>query len=541
MSLNTSQQAAVDSTAKKILVLAGAGTGKTHTMISRISRLVNDGVDVSNILVLTFTNAAAREMNQRYMKTHPNGAAPKFCTFHAFCYSLLARDLTVRRVLGYTTVPRIPSEAELRKLETSCKKQCGTKLSDDKLKGKIKLTKTEQFQYDIYWKQYDKLLKSNGLITFDILCSSVCGLFAQECECVQSYKQRYTHLFVDEFQDTDPRQWRFVSSFVNANLFVVGDAKQAIYSFRGADSSIIKSLAENSEWETIKLSQNYRSTQQICDFANAIHKSWKDTAYDLKIVSDKQGNNVVVKSEFVMDGINSLTQLFSIFKFSNPTDTYALLCRSNSEVAQIKQLLQKANIPFTTNNQGKDIASIMKSAVDSSYMISWLADKLSASEYNNFIRLCSVDPNYETEEGFLSEYGNRVSRYSKDIFAIRSVLDSDVFAPQKCVSIKEILHLPNTQIELTSQTNEAVVDHIMKCIELATVESNVYVGTIHSVKGLEFDIVHLIGVNGKSFPVYKNEEQMNVYYVGCTRAKKELVVWNSSIGYEEEVESNDVV
>ena len=94
---------------------------------------------------------------------------------------------------------------------------------------------------------------------------------------------------------------------------------------------------------------------------------------------------------------------------------------------------------------------------------------------------------------------------------------------------------------MTSQTNEAVVDHIMKCIELATVESNVYVGTIHSVKGLEFDIVHLIGVNGKSFPVYKNEEQMNVYYVGCTRAKKELVVWNSSIGYDEEVESNDVV
>lgn len=787
-------------------------THNTHCMISRISRLVDEGVDVSNMLVLTFTNAAAREMKERYIKLHPGTTTPKFCTFHAFCYSLIARDSNIRLSTGYKSnvIPNIPSDEELRKIETMCKKQCGVKMSDEKLKGKQPLTKQEQFFYDIYWKHYNKLMRMNNYITFDIMCNDVCRLFNENSPYVDTYKRQYTYIFVDEFQDTDPLQWKFVSSFKDANKFVVGDAKQcqpagtiitmldgtkkpienlevgdyvlsynireeyfpkspkvgygkrvikiaksetdsiyevhagdyktkytpnhityarihyngnedkyvvylmcnengwwrvgstklfayknkadfgpccrlrtekgsavwildvvdsskkawlieqivaykfgipqttwvhkntsfgldeltevyyqlgdleksaidclnyygrdinypfytrygkshfskehifeiyacnlikgvmdvaipyqgedkkwklhyhlisdvildksntvvysldveqnhnyvaddilthnSIYQFRGADSSIIKSLAESDDWETIKLSQNYRSTKPICDFSNEIHKTWAGAAYNLAINSDKPGCNVVIKDEFQFEGKDAVSQLFTMFDLTASETSYALLCRTNAEVAQVKNLLQQANISFRTNNDGKYVAGILKSAVDSTYMVNWLSGKLSSSEYNNYIRLCACDPYYETEEGFMSEYGQRVTRYSQDIFAVRTILDSDTFPQQKCIDIGKILHLPSTVIELEDQTNAAVVDYLLKEIESSRVEANIYVGTIHSVKGLEFDIVHLLGVNGKSFPLTK-EAQLNLYYVGCTRAKHELYVWMSN-------------
>lgn len=526
MALNPEQQLAVDSNANKILVLAGAGTGKTHTMIARISRLVEDGVDVSNILVLTFTNATAREMKERYTKLHPGEITPMFCTFHAFCYSLIARDPNIRQCLGYSSsvVPTIPDESAVRKLETMCKKQCGVKLSDDKLKGKQALTRQEQFQYEIYWRQYNKLMRMENYITFDIMCEGVCKMFTKGNSYTNPYKRRYTHIFVDEFQDTDPLQWKFVSSFTDANLFVVGDAKQAIYSFRGADSTIIKSLAESSEWETVKLSQNYRSVRCICDFANKIHKDWTSAAYNLNIESDKLGGTVSITEEFLFEGDRALSQMFEILRNPSQEDTYALLCRTNAEVAQVKALLQKANISFRTNNHGKDVAGILKSAADSAFMVGWLSDKLSSREYNNYLRLCACDSYYETEEGFMAEYGEKLTRYTKDIFAVRAILESDTFPQQKCIDIGKLLHLPSSVIELKDQTTASVVEYLLHEIDSARVETNIYVGTIHSVKGLEFDIVHLFGVNGKSFPLTK-EEQLNLYYVGCTRAKKELTIW----------------
>ena len=275
--LNKAQNEVVQSNADKLLVLAGAGTGKTTTMLARISRLIDEEkADVQSILVLTFTNAAACEMRDRYRRSHPNQQTPTFCTFHSFCYSLIAGNRDVARRLGYFKgTPFIADETMLHKVKTMCRQKCGTKISDDKLNGKISVTKSEQFQKDLYWKQYNKLLREQNIITFDIMCYEVCKLFVSDDSTISASKDRFKYVFVDEFQDTDPKQWEFVSSFSHSNLFVCGDAKQSIYAFRGADSSIIKSLAENPEWTTIKLSENYRSTAQICDYSNGIHKSWK--------------------------------------------------------------------------------------------------------------------------------------------------------------------------------------------------------------------------------------------------------------------------
>ena len=266
--LNSGQQAAVLSDSKKLLCLAGAGTGKTHTMMARISKLIAvDQVDPASILALTFTNAAAFEMKERFMKNHPGVRSPEFRTFHSFCYSLLAMDLRVRAALQYTSVPEIIEASDMKQITTTVKEQLGIKLSDSILWGTGN-TISEKKTIDLYQKAVANALRRQNVITFDLLSQKVCDLFVTNSDLVKKYKDRYQYIFVDEFQDTDRTQYDFVMSFEDSYKFVVGDALQALYGFRGADSSLIKQISRDPEWEKVRLSQNYRSTVQICEYAN---------------------------------------------------------------------------------------------------------------------------------------------------------------------------------------------------------------------------------------------------------------------------------
>jgi DNA helicase-2/ATP-dependent DNA helicase PcrA len=192
--LNEQQQQAVDSNAKKILVLAGAGTGKSTVLLSRIARLLNDGVNPSGILALTFTNAAAFEMDERYRKSNQGRALPVFGTFHSFCYRLIAKDAEVRQAIGYSQTPKLAEESLIKRLEVLTKQQLGTKLSNAKLDGKSSLTAKEKFEFDLYWKQYRKILKNENSITFDIMCYDICELFSSNHPSIEKYKNRYTHM-----------------------------------------------------------------------------------------------------------------------------------------------------------------------------------------------------------------------------------------------------------------------------------------------------------------------------------------------------------
>ena len=145
MGLNTEQQFAVDCNDAKILCLAGAGAGKTKTMIARIVRLVNDGVDPKRILALTFTNAAAFEMKERYKLT-PNldisRGVPEFRTFHSFCYSLIIKDLAIRQRIGYAQIPSVCDDAEFKEIKQKVKLQLNCKLTADQLDGENLYTST---------------------------------------------------------------------------------------------------------------------------------------------------------------------------------------------------------------------------------------------------------------------------------------------------------------------------------------------------------------------------------------------------------------
>jgi len=527
MNLNKGQQEAVDCNSNRILVLAGAGTGKTHTMLSRISKLVKEGINPYNILVLTFTNAAAFDMESRYRTNHKNKIVPLFNTFHAFCYKLIISDINIRKLIGYSDVPNIIDDAQMKLIDTKVRQQCGTKLSNDKISGKKTVSMKEKFDYDLYWKAFRKAIKSENLITFDIMCYDVCQLFTNNSPLIQQYMQRYQYIFVDEFQDTDPQQWDFVKSFIDSNIFVVGDVQQAIYGFRGATSSIIKSLTQNDDWRTIRLVENYRSTTQICDYSNLINTGIHES-YKLDLTSNILGEEVLeLGSPYTGNTNPKLDETVSNI-IEDMFGVTAILCRTNQEVNNIKKLLDNKGVIYNSNNAQKDVVDVLKGVLDNTYLLGWLSTKLDATRYIEWIRLCTIDANYATLDEFCKLYSSRytIRVIIDNVMHIRTILrDNKLLAYQQCNCIIEYLGMPQRLIDGDIDTPHKLINYV---IDIATKseDSALYVGTIHSVKGLEYDTVHVLGVHGNSFKI-EDEEHRNLYYVACTRAKSKLFIYRN--------------
>lgn len=533
---NDAQQSAIDSDAKRLLVLAGAGTGKTFTMLGKINKLVRQlNVDPASILVLTFTNAAAFEMKDRYMKNSNNTKCPEFRTFHSFCYSLIVSDIQVRLKLGYNKIPKVASDDDVASFKTKAKMIVGTKLSIKQMNlPDNKLSQTAKQDKQLFWKQFGKLLKQSGLITFDKLCYGVCKLFVNDDECIKQYKEKYKYIFVDEYQDTDSNQNDFVMSFENSNIFVVGDALQALYSFRGADSSLIKQLASNPDWQTVKLTENYRSTKEICDCANNM-SNYADETYRIQINGHSEGDAPkfykIYEPNYNEKVPNYVIQ--DILKDLNSIDgTSAILCRTNAEVSYLIDELNDSGIRPRTGKRNVDAINLLKSVLDADYRTNWLSTFLNASQYAEYIRLCYLrDKETESESTVLIKYYGKTFQIQKratQINEVMRILKSNSLKFQKCADILKVLELPQ-DIEVDCEVSKAseFINNLIDAIQ-EDFESDVYVGTIHSAKGLEYDNVFLVNVDTKLFPL-DNEDNLNLYYVGITRAKSYLKIYKGGI------------
>lgn len=201
MALNDQQLHAVNSNNRTILCLAAAGCGKTKTLVNRIARLVNDGVDPRSILALTFTNAAAFEMGQRYRTFNgidPTKQIPEFRTFHSFCYSLIIKDKDIREKLGYSKVPEICDDKHMESLKKEAKTLTHCSISDARLNdNKAKLSPQEQFEKKVYLKAVRTKIREENVITFDMLCYNVCKLFYNKDPITDKYKIKYKHILVN--------------------------------------------------------------------------------------------------------------------------------------------------------------------------------------------------------------------------------------------------------------------------------------------------------------------------------------------------------
>jgi len=532
-SYNEQQLEAINSDDRTILCLAAAGCGKTKTLLGRVERLIKQGADPKSILCITFTNAAAFEMKERYKLISGldmSMGTPEFRTFHSFCYSLIVKDTAVRERLGYTKIPELCDDNTLKEIKTKVKLAINCKLTDAQLDNEVTLSRSQQEEKLLFQKALAKQIKKENVITFDIMCYNVCELFTQGEECVDKYKQKYNYICLDESQDTDPKQFKFIASFPETtHFFIVGDVLQAIYSFRGCTNKFIKQLATDPNWKVIKMFENYRSTNQICKFANKF-STYSQDEYRIEMHGQRDGDEpeVIYGSNSSYDNpvdVNHLKLLVEKLK-DRPCES-AILCRTNRECRAVKSALSNAGIEYTARSKSTDTLDILKSALSNEYMLGWLSTKLEAKEYGDYIRLAAQYSNPDIR-WFLTTYGghDNIRKPAEKIIEIRNITSNGDLNPRnKFDEITKLLRIKTKcQFQGSDQsTNKEIIYSIRDQIQ-AIEDSQVYVGTIHSSKGLEYEAVYVMGVNDSMFQL-GSEEMNNLAYVAFTRARNYLTIF----------------
>ncbi|RKQ34621.1 DNA helicase PcrA [Oceanobacillus halophilus] len=367
--LNTEQREAVKTTDGPLLIMAGAGSGKTRVLTHRIAYLIGEkGVAPRNILAITFTNKAAREMKDRVQKlVGPESVHMWVSTFHSMCVRILRRDIDR---IGYNrnfTILDSSDQLSVVKQVLKNKNIDAKKFEPRAMIGQISSAKNELITYEEFQKNagnfydktvadvyegYQKMLQKNQSLDFDDLIMQTIHLFKRVPEVLEYYQRRFQYIHVDEYQDTNHAQYTLVKQLANRfqNLCVVGDSDQSIYRWRGADISNILSFEKDySAAKTVFLEQNYRSTKSILEAANKVIANnpgrkpknlWTDNPDGQKI-NYYQGSTEREEALFITNKIQELTGQEGY----SPGDI-AILYRTNAQSRAIEDTFVKSGITY---------------------------------------------------------------------------------------------------------------------------------------------------------------------------------------------------
>ena len=368
--LNEQQKDAVFTVDGPMLILAGAGSGKTSVITNRIAYLIEEaGVEPYNILAITFTNKAAGEMRERVDKLVGFGAEQIFVsTFHSMCVRMLRRHIDR---LGYDNNFTIYDTDDQKQIvKEVCKKlQIDTKVIKEKTimnaisSCKDELVTPDQFSLSAMgdfqkqkiasaYREYQAALVKNNALDFDDLLMKTVELFKAEPEVLANYQNRFRYIMVDEYQDTNTAQFELIRLLSGSlhNLCVVGDDDQSIYKFRGANIRNILDFEKYfPEAKVVKLEQNYRSVQNILDAANAVirnNASRKDKSLWSKKpegerIHFRRFDTAYEEAEYVVDEIKSYVNQGDSLYNEN-----AILYRTNAQSRMIEEKLVKSNVPY---------------------------------------------------------------------------------------------------------------------------------------------------------------------------------------------------
>ena len=367
MTLNDKQLEAVNHMEGPCLVLAGAGSGKTRVLTERIIKLIDDGISPYNIVAITFTNKAAREMKQRVEVKIGSVADSIFIgTFHSFGLKILRENY---REINYSSnitildaedtkalIKRILKENDYDPADYDIK-HIISRISMAKNEGlspteysKLFLTEQDKVIYIVYDK-YLKLLKENNSVDFDDLLLKPVELFKKNNEVLNHYQERFRYILVDEYQDTNSIQYELCKLLANKykNIFVVGDANQSIYSWRNADyRNILNFEKDYKNTRVVLLEENYRSTNNILKAANSVIKN-NSEGKKLKLwTSSSDGDKIeyirvddeVREAKYIIDKIKDLVSLG--YNYSD----FAVLYRTNAQSRHLQESFVISNIPY---------------------------------------------------------------------------------------------------------------------------------------------------------------------------------------------------
>ena len=610
--LNEPQRQAVMATDGPLLILAGAGSGKTRVLTHRTAYLIEEcGVNPYNIMAITFTNKAAGEMRERIDQMVGYGSESIWvCTFHSTCVRILRRYIDR---LGFGTNFTIyDSDDQKTLMKDICKRlEIDTKMYKEKMfLSAISSAKDElidPIEYETraagdyvkrkqaqVYREYQQALKQNNALDFDDLIMKTVELFKLDKEVLASYQDRFRYIMVDEYQDTNTAQFELIRllALKYQNLCVVGDDDQSIYKFRGANIYNILNFEHHFPDATvIKLEQNYRSTQNILDAANAViannqgrneKRLWTDNGAGDKITFE-QLDTAAEEADFVARDIARRVR-----KGEYQYKDCAILYRTNAQSRLFEERFITANIPykifggvnFYARKEVKDLLAYLKT-IDNGQ------DDLAVRRIINIpkrgIGAASINKvALYAQEQEISFYdalcvAEQVPGLGKAAAKIRPfvLFIQSMKAKAKLLSVADLLqeviettgYVRELEAEGTDEAEariENIDELISKAVDYAGGEEAptlngflenvalvadidsfdensdyVVLMTLHSAKGLEFPNVYLAGLEDGLFPSYMSitsdnsqaeiEEERRLAYVGITRAKKNLTITSARV------------
>ena len=553
-SLNPDQQSAVDHNQGPLLIIAGAGSGKTRALIHRAAKLIKSGTPPNQILLVTFTNKAAEEMQTRLMSLIGT-RLPYAGTFHSFCAKLLRHEghhvgISPNFVINDEADSISAIKAVIKKLDLDPKQYNPRSIRYSISSAKNELISAEEyaqfargpFQKVVaqVYAHYQKLLATSHALDFDDLLFNSVKLLKTVPMVREKYQKHFTHILVDEYQDTNKAQYELTKELakVHGNLTVVGDASQSIYRFRGADYRNLQYLKSDfPNITTIELSQNYRSTQNILDAAHGVISN--NTSHPvLKLWTQAQSgsglttyeaNSEYDEANYVLNQI-----LDKQVETGFPLNSFAILYRTNAQSRPLEEIFIKAGVPyqlvggveFYQRKEVKDVLAYLRLVLNPNDQISLnRVLKIGKRRYQQFILwLDKTDPQnspLDLLEGVLSS-----TKYL-DLFDDKVEED---FA--RIENIKELKSVA-AQFEKLSDFLESVALVQDKSLPGGKGDNRnqdaVTFMTLHASKGLEFNTIFLVGMEEGLFPHSRSmldkeemEEERRLCYVGITRAKQKL-------------------
>jgi len=604
--LNSVQQEAVTYNEGPMLILAGAGSGKTRVLTYKIAYMIEEGIiNPWEILAITFTNKAAKEMRERVDSLLPDNASDIWLgTFHSICVRILKREI---ELLGYTRDFNIMDELDkqrvvkdiLKRMNIDDKQFPANSICYEISSAKDKLKNAEMYLKEVkgdfrrekiaeIYREYERETKKNNSVDFDDIIMLTVELFKHNPDRLNYYQNKFKYILVDEYQDTNHAQFILISllASLHGNICVVGDESQSIYGFRGADiSNILNFEKQFLGAKIVKLEQNYRSTKNILNAANHVinknsskleKKLWTDNdeGHKLKYYTAK---NEYDEGQYIVDTIDKMVRENNL-KYSD----FAVLFRTNAQARAIEEVFMRESTPyrligglkFYSRKEIKDIIAYLKLIHNPNDNVSL---KRIINEPKRGIGDTTVDKLAEIADSndmsifnFISESSNiQGMRASGNLILFRDMMQElikDKFTLSVTELMKKILLVTGYEEMLVKENTSEAEGRLENIYELLGVaaefekeeadnslsefldsialvadtdkldegEEAVTLMTMHSAKGLEYNIVFIVGMEDGLFPSKKSifehddvEEERRLCYVGITRARQKLYLTNA--------------
>lgn len=577
--LNDAQRDAVETLEGPVLILAGAGSGKTKTLTHRIANLIANGVQPYEILALTFTNKAAREMRERLAglleMENTFSFMPWMGTFHAICVKILRIEADSvglsKNFVIYDTDDRLALiKRAMKELHISDKnvkpKGCEAAISKAKNDGEDpeemleKAFYPNQKQIAEVYERYEDLRQKADAVDFDDLLVYVAKLFRTRTDIRAKWQRKFAHILIDEYQDTNHIQYQIVKLLVNdkRNICCVGDDWQSIYSWRGADfTNILNFERDFPGAKVIKLEQNYRSTQNILDAAQKVIT--KNTQRSDKVLFTEAGKGAPVEIHGARDEQDEARYVAGIIKKSaRPLSDFAVLYRTNAQSQAFEKAFMEYRIPyklvggvrFYDRKEIKDIVAYLHLIVNPQDIVALervinvptrgigavSMQRILAGEIN--LLTTKTMHAYEKFNNVLEDLRKKNAAGVGPADIIEELLQKINY--RGFINDGDKLKAEERNENLTALIGEAgaystLDEFLADAALMSSADENagdhaVTLMTLHAAKGLEFSIVFLVGMEEGLLPHTRSmdesledvEEERRLAYVGMTRAMQEL-------------------